>query len=99
VTKPDEICTGAGFVFGDYPGSAFNKEQWPQKKSTKYVDIVEGWGGIAYKKSLVTDQMIKEILQLNNISTICKLSDDFTISYILAKHGVKCREIQVLNII
>lgn len=94
VVKQREMFTGAGFVFGDYPGSDFDRKLWPQKKSSKYVDIVEGWGGIAYKKSLITNQMIKEILELNKVSTTCKLSDDFTISYVLAAHGVKCREIK-----
>ncbi len=88
VTRPKEIFTGAAFKFGDYPGSEFNKAMWPG-----YPIIVEGWGGIAYKKSIVNNQMIKEILDLNKVSTTCKLSDDFTISYVLAAHNIKCTEI------
>lgn len=94
VTQPDKIFTGAGFKFGDYPGSDFDRKLWPTKKtSSKYVDIVEGWGGIAYKKKLMTTKVLFEILSLNNVSTTCKLSDDFTISYVLAANGIKCVEV------
>ena len=31
---------------------------------------------------------------MNKVSTTCKLSDDFTISYVLASHGVKCNEVR-----
>jgi len=88
VMKPKEIFTGAAFAPGDYPGSDFDKLLLPKR-----FKIVEGWGGIAYKKSIVSSQMIKEILILNKVSTTCKLSDDFTISYVLADHGVKVNEI------
>jgi len=93
VTRPREICCGAGIVFGDYPGSEFNRNFWPRLPSRGCVDIVEGWGGIGYKKSIVTIRMIEEILKLNKLSVDCKLSDDFTISYVLAEHGIKAREI------
>jgi hypothetical protein len=96
IKKPNEICTGAGFVFGDYTGSDFNRNLWPRKKAPTckgYVDIVEGWGSIAYKKSIISNSMINEMLRLNKISKNCKLSDDFTISYVLASHGIKCYEI------
>jgi len=95
VKKPKQILCGAGFSTNDYPNSDFNRKLLPNKKLPKYplIDIVEGWGAVAYKKSIVSEKIIKQIMKLNDISTECKLSDDFTISYILAENGIKCSEV------
>ena len=90
IHRPKEICCGSGFGLNHMN---MRSDSWPRKSSRGCVDIVEGWGGIAYKKSIVTNKMIKEILYLNNLSIDCKLSDDFTISYVLSAHDIKSREV------
>lgn len=92
VHRPDIIHTGASFSFGDYYSSEIDRHFWPvyRKPPGMYGDIVEGWGGIAYKKKFVD---VKTIKRLNRSGTICKLSDDLTISYALAAKKVKNREI------
>lgn len=88
IKKPQHIFTGAAFRPGDYPNSNFNKSLLPNN-----FKIIEGWGAIAYKKSIINSHMINQIIKLNKLSTHCKLSDDFTISYILASNGIKSFEV------
>lgn len=92
VHRPDIIHTGASFSFGDYPGSKIDRHLWPvyYKPRGSYGDVVEGWGGIAYKKKFID---AKAIRRLNGSGTICKLSDDLTISYSLANKKIKNKEI------
>lgn len=92
VHQPNVIHTGACFSFGDYPSSKINRHLWPDyyKPRGYYGDIVEGWGGIAYKKKFIDKKIIDK---LNKSGTICKLSDDLTISYSLAIRGIKRKEI------
>jgi hypothetical protein len=87
------IHTGAAFSFGDYPSSKIDRHLWPDYRKPRglYGDIVEGWGGIAYKKKFID---AKTINRLNKAGTICKLSDDLTISYALARKGIKRKEIE-----
>jgi hypothetical protein len=63
------------------------KKIFPSKTKPKkpYVDMVEGWLGVAYSKKLVND---KEMEKIADLSKECLLSDDLVISYILAKHKV-----------
>lgn len=92
VHKPNVIHTGAGFIFGDYDNSDINRKYWPQRRApvSPYKDIVEGWGGIAYKKRFVDFDLL---YTLNSSSNVCKLSDDLTISLVLTQKGIKKREI------
>lgn len=93
VQYPNIISTGAGFIFGDYPNSDINRKIWIQPRTPRYpyVDIVEGWGGIAYKPKFFDTKLLKK---LNSLSTVCKLSDDLTLSYMLAKKKIKRKEIR-----
>lgn len=63
------------------------KRIFPRKVKPKkpFVDMVEGWLGVAYSKKLVNDEEMEKIA---NLSKECLLSDDLAISYILAKHNV-----------
>jgi hypothetical protein len=63
------------------------KKIFPSKTKPRkpYVDMVEGWLGVAYSKKLVND---KEMEKIADLSKECLLSDDLVISYILAKHKV-----------
>lgn len=85
---PDYIFTGSGFGLRE-AGTPLNikRRDWNIHKGEKIkgcenVEIVEGWGMIGYKKDFLD---IKGVLKLNSLSTPCKLSDDLTISYLLAK--------------
>lgn len=95
VTYPKIIFTGSGFPWGDdrYPDSDIDrKKYWPVKRKPRYpcVDIVEGWGAIAYKKKLLD---IPLMLKLSRLDISCKLSDDLIISYVLAKKNIKMKVI------
>jgi hypothetical protein len=92
---PQNVVTGAGIKFGDYDGSDFDRSKWSRSKRPRgrFVDIVEGWGGVCYPKRLMVRDVMNLIMELNNVSTTCKLSDDFTISYSLADFDIKSREV------
>lgn len=87
VRYPHMIVGGAGFSFGDLE-DFIKRKNWPQKRKPKFpdVDVIEGWGGIAYRKELID---IDKIKKLNNLGTVCKLSDDLTLSYVHALKGIK----------
>jgi hypothetical protein len=93
VMYPKQVITGGGFIFGDYDNSNYDRKKWSIKRKPKYpfVDVVEGWCAIAYRKELFDVEMLMELI---NIDTKCKLSDDFIISYMLGKNKVKMRSIQ-----
>lgn len=68
------------------------KKIFPGKKPKKpFVDMVEGWLGVAYSKNLVNDS---EMEQIADLSKECLLSDDLVISYILSKHNVPVAKIK-----
>jgi len=92
VQYPNVIFTGSGFRWGDARDSKINRKTWPVYKTPRYpyVDIIEGWGGIAYKKRLVD---LAQMLRLSKLDINCKLSDDLIISYVLAKHKVPMKVI------
>lgn len=87
IRYPYLIPGGAGFSFGDME-DFINRKKWPEKKKPKFpdVDVIEGWGSIAYRKEMVD---LKFIQKLNKLGTVCKLSDDLTLSYSHATYGVK----------
>ncbi len=60
---------------------------WPSKQRprTPYVDLVEGWMGVAYTKGLVETKTMEKISKL---SKECFLSDDIVISYVLTENKV-----------
>lgn len=64
------------------------KNMWPTKdyKRSPYIDIVEGWSGIAYDKCSANTEMMKKFA---GISKHCYLSDDLVISYVLESSGIK----------
>jgi hypothetical protein len=65
---------------------------WPAKRAKyPFVDILEGFSGVIYNKRLFTKNVIDLILQLNKS---CRLSDDLTISYSLASHGIKIKSLK-----
>lgn len=57
-----------------------------------YVDLLEGFSGVAYKRKFFPD--IPLLKKLNDVSKECMLSDDFTLSYYLKLFG---RRILSLN--
>lgn len=87
IRYPKIICGGAGFSFGDME-NIIDRKNWPEKRKPRFpdVDVIEGWGGVAYRKGLMD---LKLIERLNKLSTVCKLSDDIVISYSLAKARIK----------
>lgn len=93
VMYPKYVVSGGGFVFGEYDNTEYGRKVWPIKRKPRFpfVDVVEGWCGIAYRKDLFDVNMV---LELSGLGTKCKLSDDFTISYMLAKNGVKMRTVE-----
>ena len=94
IVYPKIIFTGSGFRWGDegYEDSNIDRKLWPirRKPRYQYVDVVEGWGMIAYKKYLLDLALMKK---KSSISTECKLSDDLVISYVLAKDHVPMKVI------
>ena len=94
VRYPNTIFTGSGFNWGDdgYDDSDIDRRLWPIRRKPRYphVDIVEGWGMIAYKKRLLDLARMK---RLSKLDTNCKLSDDLTISYVLAEKRVPMKVI------
>jgi len=89
IRYPNLIVGGAGFNFGTLE-DFIKRVNWPEKRKPRYpnVDIIEGWGAIAYRKELVDLNLIKK---LNKQSVTCKLSDDLTLSYSFAQNGVRRR--------
>ena len=87
VKYPKIIWGGAGFSFGDME-DIIGREKWPEKRKPRfpYVDVIEGWGGIAYKKSFLDIPKIRKLLKKGKV---CKLSDDLVISYVLSKKKIK----------
>lgn len=87
VRYPHLIPGGAGFSFGDME-DFIKRKNWPEKRKPKFpdVDVIEGWGGIAYRKEMVDIPLVKK---LNKLGTVCKLSDDLTLSYSHTKNGIK----------
>lgn len=100
VKTPNQVTCGGGFTFGgkgmgkygEYFESTNWQDMWPAK-SAKYpfVDILEGYSSVIYNKKLFTKSVIDLILELNKS---CKLSDDLTISYSLASHGIKIKSLK-----
>lgn len=86
VRYPDIIPGGAGFSFGDME-DFIKRDAWPQHRRPRFprVDVIEGWGAVAYRKEMVDIPFVKE---LNKIGTVCKLSDDLTLSYSFANWDV-----------
>jgi len=93
VMYPKYVVSGGGFIFGEYDNTNYGRSVWPIKRKPRFpfVDIVEGWCAIAYRKDLFN---VEKLMELINLGLKCKLSDDFTISYMLAKDGVKMRTIE-----
>jgi hypothetical protein len=87
IRYPHLIPGGAGFSFGDME-DVIKRKNWPENRKPKFpdVDIIEGWGSIAYRKEMVDLNFIKK---LNNLGTVCKLSDDLTLSYSHSNYSVK----------
>jgi hypothetical protein len=86
---PDSIFTGSGFGLHIKKILNIKTNHWHHVDSdeidgTNQIEIVEGWGAIAYRKDMLS---LPYVLRLNAISTTCKLSDDLTISYTLARDG------------
>lgn len=92
VRYPDIIWTGSGFVWEEFEGTMdFARKKWPIRKPRwPRVDIVEGWGSIAYKKRLVDIPFLEKLAKLD---INCKLSDDLTISYMFADKGTVMKNI------
>ena len=99
IKYPNEVVGGRGYTFSSCKSNekirCFDidsiNEWWSSESATKpYVDIIEGFGGIAYKKRLVDCDLLEK---LNEVSSNCKFSDDLTINYTLAKRGVKRRKL------
>lgn len=95
VYHPKSLHMGAAVRLGDYyhPTVVFDRHLWPEYRKPRGLngDIAEGWGGIAYKKRYIDFETIK---RLNSAGTVCKLSDDLTISFSLAKDHIKRHEIE-----
>lgn len=87
VRYPYLIPGGAGFSFGDME-NFIKRKSWPEKRKPKFpdVDVIEGWGSIAYRKEMVDLNFVKK---LNKLGTVCKLSDDLTLSYSHASYAIK----------
>jgi hypothetical protein len=105
IKYPNEVIGGIGYKFINEKSTKKARcfdvdtisEWWPapyESKDSKYVDIIEGFGGIAYKKRLVDIPLLEK---LNEVSYNCKFSDDLTISYVLAKYNVKRRNLKKLH--
>lgn len=79
IRYPKLIVGGAGFSFGDLE-EIINRKDWPEKRRPRFpdIDVIEGWGAIAYRKELVDLELWKNLLSLD---LACKLSDDLLISY------------------
>lgn len=92
VKHPKIVFGGSGFRWGYLDTKIDRKQYWPEKKKPRHpnVDVIEGWGAVAYKRELVDTTMIRKLARKN---IQCKLSDDLTISYTLAKNKVKRRVI------
>ncbi len=99
------ICM-SGFTFnangmgeeGEYyeEQTDWDRGLWPNPRRVKYpyIDVLEGFSGVCYNKSLMTPSVIRLIMKINGIDTKCKLSDDLTISYSLAAHRIPIRSLR-----
>jgi len=87
IRYPYLIPGGAGFSFGDME-DIIKRKNWPEKRKPRFsdVDVIEGWGAVAYRKEMIDINMVK---RLNKLGTVCKLSDDLTLSYCHASYGIK----------
>ncbi len=105
VLYPNDVI-GCGYRFSENKTTKSIKcfdmdrihEWWPTIPANEpYIDIVEGYAGIAYKKRFIDCELLEK---LNELSVDCKFSDDLTINYVLAKHNVKRRKIysNLLNV-
>jgi hypothetical protein len=91
VTYPHILPGGAGFNFGDME-DFIKRDGWPERRKPTFpnVDVIEGWGAVAYRKEKVD---IKLITKLNKLGTVCKLSDDLTLSFSHSLRGIRRRVI------
>lgn len=100
---PNNIICMSGFIFGGrnmkksndseyYEQADWDRYLWPVKKYPKfpYIDVLEGFSGVCYNRSLINDQMILYIKYLNSL---CKLSDDLTISYMFSYFNIPIRSL------
>ena len=89
---PKQVSCLGGFTLGgkgmetDYFKDTKWEHLWPTTVSKfPYIDIVEGFSGVVYPRKLISKSVVDRILEL---SKLCRLSDDLTISYSLAEHGI-----------
>jgi len=85
---PNKVYSGKIFKLGDYNISKFANH------FTAF--IAEGWTSIAFKRSLITNEMIQEMKYITNLNNFCKLSDDFVFSYVLNNVGIKVSSINLI---
>ena len=91
VCKPDLVWAGSGIRFGEFPFSNYKRSLWPQRKpKPPNLDMVEGWGGVAYKKRLVDLAVLRK---MSGLSLKCGVSDDLVISFMLARKRITRRQI------
>jgi hypothetical protein len=96
ITKNNTVVSGSGqnvdfwgiSNFG-FPQTAENNfmRQHLKKDQYQYVDVVEGFAGIAYKPKYVDVDLMKYLTQRDKFKE-CFVSDDLVISFVLAYSGV-----------
>jgi len=86
--KSNCVITGIGKRLSDWNLSS-NKIS-PSRKP--YVDIIEGWTGVAYKPSMID---IDFCVKMINGSSYCKLSDDLVLSWGIRRRGFKIKSLML----
>jgi len=84
--RKDSVITGIGknLDYWHLPRSSpFRKET----KNRQFVDLIEGWTGVAYKKKHLDTSIVRYILQ--NSCKSCQVSDDLVLSAAIHFTGYK----------
>lgn len=87
--EKDVVVTGIGKNLSYWSKKPYGKmsrsEPFEYKPKKPYVDLLEGFSGVAYKKKFFPD--LKLLLKLSSIEKNCFLSDDLVLSYYLKLFG------------
>ncbi len=81
------IYTGKGFIIDELVPIERKKWSYQDVKRPR-VDMIEGFSSVFYKKSLMTDAIINDIISMSKLNNDCKYSDDFVISTVLNRHNI-----------
>lgn len=96
----DVVVTGIGKNLSYWSSAKYGKMPrffpFDHKPTGNYVDLIEGFSGVAYKKKFFPD--IELLERLSKVAKDCYLSDDLVISFYLKLFGRRILSLHKMNI-